>query len=642
MAKILDTGTLTLGTAQNPAPKYVGFKVGPSSSLQNFQPFGNTAAVAGCFYLTSDTHQLYVGNDNGTLSPVNEGIITVGSENELPTASDGSMAPYTGHFYYISSLGVLAVYNGNKWVQINPDTYIEKTWFQQSSSDGTSTITHVAKNNGAGAAKVSLLDITGAGGITVSSSGATNETNAALNDGSQTAAASVTITGTEYSVNSSSTTGGVDINLNKSSGGAASTVDSSVTLKGGSHVSVSKAADSNEITIASKNTINTGMNSGYGTGNKGFNISVSQGYDDSSAVQGAVSATIEPKVKLGTNTTLYEYVNGTVELPVYTKSEVDANIDDLLQGLNAMTYRGTVGSDSNVATGFNSATNRPINLSGQDITDIKIGDTFLVSSKLLSSNGPSKIPVGESGYRNLEVSQNSLIIAKGTEDPDTGYITSGLCYDIVVADSGTDTHYGLLAKTYADGAGINLRETNAGGGEVGALKIIEGTGIDVSGTIESFTPDGGTAILGAQSNITISHASITTNTSTGTGAIAAPTTAIHSQTLSVPIVTGITTDNGHVTGVTTTTYTLRDSQSYLTNYQYDTVGTPYTKGDKTVAVVSDSVIENYGNNQANSLSRSHTYSSESLTITADNTNGANASATTYYPGLKIDLMWGSF
>lgn len=644
MAKILDTGSLTLGTVSNPQPKYVGFKVGAQTDLQKYKPFGNTSATAGCFYLTSDTHQLYIGNDNGTLSPVNEGIITVNDESDLPSSTDGNFSNYTGHFYYLSSLGVLAVHNGNKWVQINPDTYVEKTWFQQSSSNGTSTITHVAKNNTAGAAKTSLLNITGAGGITVSSSGAANESGAALDSGgSQTTAASVTITGTEYSVDSSTATGGVNVNLNKSVGGAASTVDSSVAIKGGSHVTVSKDANSNDITISSKNTINTGMSNGYGTDNKGFVINVTQGYDDNSANQGTVTTTITPQIKLGTNNTAYDYVQGVATLPVYTKTEVDANIDSLLQELNAMTYRGTIGSGSTTATGFNTTTNRPKDTLNQDITDIKVGDVFLVSSELTGSEGPSKVPVGAQGYTSLAVSQNSLIIAKGTEDPSTGYITSStLCYDIVVADSGSDTHYGFAATSDSNGGGVILREST--GPEVGSLKIIKGNGIDVTGAIGAYTPAGGAPIPGAQSEVTISHATVSTTAEAGTAtSISRPTSTTHSQELeSVPIITGIETSNGHVTKITTTPYTFRDSQSYLTNYQYTSVSAPYTKGNKTVAIVSDSVIENYGANQATSFSRSHTYSSESLTITADNENGANASATTYYPGLKIDLMWGSF
>jgi len=68
---------------------YVGFKTGLQATLDQklllndqFESDGVTSranAVPGCFYLTSDTHRLYVGNNDKSLSPVNEGIITVES-----------------------------------------------------------------------------------------------------------------------------------------------------------------------------------------------------------------------------------------------------------------------------------------------------------------------------------------------------------------------------------------------------------------------------------------------------------------------------------------------------------------------------------------------------------------------------------
>ena len=52
----------------------VGFKVGTEASLKSLAA---DKIQAGVFYLTSDTHRLYIGNKDQTLSPVNQGIITV-------------------------------------------------------------------------------------------------------------------------------------------------------------------------------------------------------------------------------------------------------------------------------------------------------------------------------------------------------------------------------------------------------------------------------------------------------------------------------------------------------------------------------------------------------------------------------------
>ena len=88
-------------------------------------------AKEGTFYLTTDTHRLYIGRtvtaDSLTPTgfttktipiPVNEGILTVANVNDLP--ADAHANP--GEFYYLSSSNILCVYNGTHWVQINPNT----------------------------------------------------------------------------------------------------------------------------------------------------------------------------------------------------------------------------------------------------------------------------------------------------------------------------------------------------------------------------------------------------------------------------------------------------------------------------------------------------------------------------------------
>lgn len=82
-------------------------------------------AVEGAFYLTLDTHRLYIGrkiDDNGVAKvipiPVNEGIQAVSTISNLPNRNEAN----AGEFYYINSDNILAIYNGKEWVQINPDT----------------------------------------------------------------------------------------------------------------------------------------------------------------------------------------------------------------------------------------------------------------------------------------------------------------------------------------------------------------------------------------------------------------------------------------------------------------------------------------------------------------------------------------
>ena len=81
----------------------------------NSANLANVAVEDGAFYLTTDTHRLYVGQ--GTeLCPVNEGVVTVANIENLPETA------IAGSFYYATKENILCVYNGQTFVQINPDT----------------------------------------------------------------------------------------------------------------------------------------------------------------------------------------------------------------------------------------------------------------------------------------------------------------------------------------------------------------------------------------------------------------------------------------------------------------------------------------------------------------------------------------
>lgn len=72
-------------------------------------------AQDGAFYLTTDSHRLFVGQGTA-LVPVNEGVVTVASVAALPeTAIPGS-------FYYATAENILCVHNGQNFIQINSDT----------------------------------------------------------------------------------------------------------------------------------------------------------------------------------------------------------------------------------------------------------------------------------------------------------------------------------------------------------------------------------------------------------------------------------------------------------------------------------------------------------------------------------------
>lgn len=200
------------------------------------------------------------------------------------------------------------------------------------------------------------------------------------------------------------------------------------------------------------------------------------------------------------------------ELPVYTKTQVDAK----LRGLDSMTYCGTVG-DVTGAT----VTTLPT-------TGVHNGDTYKV--------------VKDGTYSSQAAEVGDLFIATGTESTDTsntatyGTITSGLTWTYIPSGGDADTQYNLSVTSNT----VKLSEA-VSGDSAGEVTFNGGTHINVStsGSAISVVHTGATAV----------------NTST------TPNSALaYSGTFNA--ISGIVSDDtGHITGYTTTTYTLPDSDN---------------------------------------------------------------------------------
>lgn len=90
----------------------VSFKRGPAANLAA----AGFSAQDGVFYLTTDTHRLYVGQGDGNLVDLNRYIQYVNNVSELA----GVHA--VGDFAFCAEGNQLLVYTGTVWSQINPDT----------------------------------------------------------------------------------------------------------------------------------------------------------------------------------------------------------------------------------------------------------------------------------------------------------------------------------------------------------------------------------------------------------------------------------------------------------------------------------------------------------------------------------------
>lgn len=599
----------TILTAAN---KNIGFKVGTQAALDTLrtQNAGKNG-IPGTFYLTGDTHRLYIANDDKTISPVNPGVITVATLEDLPdmTGATAEVKQATaGNFYYVSGSNILCVYSqssqaGNEkggWVQINPNTDNQVASFDQavSVSNGIATITSTITQGDQGRPNGNLdqsdsITVQGAGGAKVTGS-----------------ATGITITGEQYSIGGAFSGNTATISLNPTSGYSDSS--SSITLSGGNNVTISSPADnSNAFTIASKDTINEVTSVSVATqdattGNDltGFKISVTTNNGESGSTDITKSATVNPVITNGdADGFTANFIGGTANLSVYSKEQ----IDDKLRGLDAMHYRGTMGPGGSVLD-----VSTPITVSDSLLTSLSVstGDTFKLA--------------GATTIDNVDYPAGSIVIVRGTEDEQTGLITSGLAFDVIAGSSETDTKYQFnnLADTANPSAptysGIQMVEQQNQSVVVGELRINKGTAISLN---DSFASNA--------KAITISHADINPTATTVDGG---ETQSINGNT-TLQVVKSVTANTqGHVTDVKTVEVTLKDSNINLTSADL----TPFdvTGGVRIASTVSG--VNNMNSTYTTSTTEGNalTITSESLAIAKDATAGAN--------GITMNMVWGSF
>lgn len=132
------------------AGKTVGFKVGSQSSMDALLALGTGAnAAEGHFYLTSDTHKLYIGNSDKSLSLINAGSVNItASTNDLPQGDN----IVKNSFYYIPGDNILTIWDDEEgdWIQVNPvpDAAVKNISVTADSGNGNKGY-KVSINNGA-------------------------------------------------------------------------------------------------------------------------------------------------------------------------------------------------------------------------------------------------------------------------------------------------------------------------------------------------------------------------------------------------------------------------------------------------------------------------------------------------------------
>ena len=574
----------------------IKFKKGTLAGLETLKT--NNQVEEGTFYLTIDegknTSRLFIGTNGTTALPVNHSIITVATTTDLDSSSNTT--PYQdGDFAYVTQGNILAVKKGNAWVQINaPDSRAIKDLTPSiATNSGVATITWTLRDQNNNAIQTNdatpvapAISMKGANGITVSSEDR-----------------EITITGDSYQLSSAAVVQNSDTaTISLKHGADGNTSAGSITVTGGDNVSITGTAN-NVVISANDSTISDVIVANHAT--SGFNITVK---DTSNASD---TAQLDPKITLGTHTAASDqisFVNGVANLPVYTKDEIDAQN----RSINAMVYKGTIGADSNAYASSISG------ITANGMPALHVGDTFkLLGDSTATYNVPTR------GGGTVVAHGGDLIIANGTES--SGDITAdSLYYDIVPSGDEKTVYKGLGAQN--TGNGIQVEDgTNT---IIASLEVAAGTQMAVS---SSHTGDNGEKAV-----VTVSHAQISTSTNgnVSTGTLTSTNTQAIGGELIINAVTGLTTNNGHVTGVTVTPFKVVDTQAKLdtTNSRVAITATPASGSVGNYATVTSTVaLVDEDNAAINSKDLAFKLGSDNLTITKSGDDKVMA-----------NFVWGSF
>lgn len=617
----------------------LSFKTGTQAAVDQILAAGS-GAVHGAFYLTQDSHRLYVGNEDTSLSPVNEGVTTIANMTALaaitPSGADARKA-LTGRFYYLSDENILCVYNGSSWIRINQNTNDVINTYTYTADTTNNLIQGTIRDTGNHQVEARFKVVNG-DGVSVSY----GTTNVTINN--ETYAVPTITINADYEIGVVTENSETKVKLTSTSGG--STNDSSFTVAPGNYTgelasNVTIANDNGTLKIAAKDTKITGV-SATNNSTAGFDITLSDNHNTS-----GLTTNFQPKITYGNIPTTVDFVNGTATLNVYTKGEVD----DVMKSLNAMHYVGTFGQLSNDPSGasdidYDTTPGEVHVFLDAEELDVHIGDTFLVQESRA---------IGPSGNRKT-LYKGDLLIARssdGTEDANGVIDPSKLTFDIVQSTYDTDTKYRFIADD--DNQGIKLVSYNVTSTQTtGALLFTGGTiASDADGTTtndmikvtKSYTDVQGS---GKQCNITIKHKDVARTNTNGTAvtmATSAPSSTNNwRNTKSISVITGVTTnESGHITGVETTSLTISDTNSYFgANAAVVTTSTYSGTSSKKVGIIK---TETTLTNPGNSTSKATAYTaitSQSLSINDDDTQMTESGGSQAASGLNIEILWGSF
>ena len=624
------------------ANENIQFLQGTQSDLNKLLPGGGTStagtAIEGAFYLTTDTHRLYVGRkvttttgsyEAGKIYPeeVSTGISIVKDTGSL---TDIAAEAHDGDFYYIQENNILAVYEGGQWVQINAPTGIDKinTGVTRPSGNTTDAIVTTEMLTQAGRKTGKLKFV--AGSNVQLTPGTTDQTNTEYEIGSMTLSA----TDTTYAIGSTtnSTNGNAKIGLKKN--GGSSLESGAVVIKGSSTTgeTVNVTSDSSgNIVVSGPKFSNIGYEATTGT-NSNYGITTTLNYTDGAGSSKTVTGSIDPQISYGQNgsakSTAHFIQSGSnqpiiADLNVYTKAQADTAISNAITSqlatANAMTYKGTVTSAADLKTKIianGGAHNGDVYKVGAleqtfsvDGINVQTGDLIILTGE--ETNG--QIQINSQNISNSTSTDNILTICELVPSGDEPQVT---------AEASATGASQIYTKLYD---GKNASNTN-----ILTTRYVGGNKITISQTTDSTT--------GQDVSLTFNHDTTTRTNSTNetvqnagtanaiirksTGSDTIQNDGYELFVFSDPSKALLTDSYGHVTGLRGKTITFKHNK--LNSNATIAYSTPSTNVGRVGFTLTDSL----SNNTAGTID----FASSTLTVVGDATNNQ----------INVNLKWGTF
>lgn len=344
----------------------VNFKRGLLANLAT-QPLTD-----GHIYVTTDERAMYVDyNDQGTVKRIRLGdFIEVATMQDLPPVSEA----YLTTLYYVTEGNILAkagyeLVNGVptlKWRQINSQKqfsdFISSITFSASNLNDTVKVVETISSADGGNTNGNVTFASGnLNSLTVSGSGNTVTYTA------KDIAEKATLNNPNYTDASNTV---VEVKLtNTTTGTKADGSDAAATEEGGSF----RITGTNGTTVRIDDHNNISITGGSVDGVSQVFTAEGKLVTTVTAANGSVdngSSAPTPTIKYGENGgSSAVFASGTATLDIYTQDEVDDKISTQLKAVNAMTYKGTIGSVGATVTDL-------------PTTGVSIGDTYKVNENM--------------------------------------------------------------------------------------------------------------------------------------------------------------------------------------------------------------------------------------------------------------------